>query len=107
MRLQDPTSKELLDQPNDGVGLLFMSYQASIDKQFHFMQKSWANNRKFPHVQPQEPADGIDPIIGQLPAGDPGTTVDHHWPAHAAARQVQGFVHLKGVSTSTRLRRRA
>lgn len=96
LRLQDPTSKELLDQPNDGVGLLFMSYQTSIDKQFHFMQKSWANNRKFPHVKPEEAADGIDPIIGQLPAGDPGTAVDHHWPAHAAAQQVQRFVHLKG-----------
>lgn len=95
-RLQDPTTKELLDQPNDGVGLLFMSYQTSIKDQFHFMQKSWANARKFPHVKPEEAFDGIDPIIGQLPAGDNGSTQDHRWPDHGAAQQVQGFVHLKG-----------
>lgn len=96
VRLQDPTTKELLDQPNDGVGLLFMSYQKSIKDQFHFMQKSWANTRKFPHVKPEEAIDGIDPIIGQLPAGDNGSTKDHRWPDHGAAQQVQGFVHLKG-----------
>jgi Dyp-type peroxidase family len=95
-RLQDPTTKELLDQPNDGVGLLFMSYQTSIKDQFHFMQNNWANNRNFPHVEPGAAADGRDPIIGQLPAGDNGSTQDHQWPGHAKPQQVQGFVHLKG-----------
>lgn len=96
VRIQDPTTKELLDQPNDGVGLLFMSYQKSIKDQFHFMQKNWANTPKFPHVRPEEAPDGIDPIIGQLAAGDGGTVVEHKWPNHAELQQVQGFVHLKG-----------
>jgi Dyp-type peroxidase family len=95
-RLQDPTTKELLDQPNDGVGLLFMSYQKSIKDQFHFMQKNWANTRKFPHVKTEEAFDGIDPIIGQLAAGDNGLVKDHRWPDHSELQQVQGFVHLKG-----------
>ena len=71
-RMQDPVSKELIDQPNDGVGLLFMSYQASIEKQFHFMQESWANNAGFPNA-----GVGIDPVIGQL--GPQGTAAGQVW----------------------------
>jgi len=52
--------KEFIDKPNDGVGLLFMSYQASIEKQYHFMQSSWANNEGFPTAQ-----SGLDPVIGE------------------------------------------
>lgn len=59
-RIQDPDSKELLDKPNDGVGLLFMSYQASIEKQFQFMQTKWVNNEEFPKA-----GVGLDPVIGQ------------------------------------------
>lgn len=32
------------DQPDFGVGLLFMCYQKSIQAQFEFIQKSWAND---------------------------------------------------------------
>lgn len=91
VRLQDPDSKEFIDQPNDGVGLLFMSYQASIEKQFQFMQVSWANNPNFP-----SPGVGIDPVIGQ------GASVDQNWPptygstAGSKPHLFKGFVTLKG-----------
>ena len=55
----DPSS---LQSPKDGVGLLFMSYQASITNQFEFIQQFWANN---PHFS--QGGTGIDPIIGQGP----------------------------------------
>lgn len=50
-------------------GLLFIAYMASIEHQFEFLQRSWANQPLFPgtvdHTQPLD--DGPDPIIG---AGD-------------------------------------
>ncbi len=61
------------------VGLLFMSYNRNIAGQFEFIQQSWANNMNF-----QQPATGLDPIIGQgsgrrapypacpIASGDPG-----------------------------------
>jgi Dyp-type peroxidase family len=49
-----------VQSPNEGVGLLFMSYQASIANQFEFIQRSWANDPNFP-----SPNAGSDPIIGQ------------------------------------------
>ena len=67
-RLQDPDSKEMIDQPNDGVGLLFMSYQASIDKQFRFMQTQWVNSENFPKA-----GVGVDPVIGE------GGTLPQNW----------------------------
>jgi Dyp-type peroxidase family len=90
-RLQDPDSKALIDQPNDGVGLLFMSYQASIDSQFHFMQTQWANNEGFPNA-----GVGIDPVIGQV-----GTQEQQWFPtfgstASPRSEHVGGFVKLKG-----------
>jgi Dyp-type peroxidase family len=90
-RLQDPDSKAMIDQPNDGVGLLFMSYQASIEQQFQFMQTQWANSDGFPKA-----GVGIDPVIGQ------DTTVDQTWfptwgsTADAKTSLFRGFVTLKG-----------
>ena len=90
-RLQDPDTKELIDRPNDGVGLLFMSYQASIERQFHFMQTQWVNNEGFP-----QGGVGIDPIIGQV------GTLPQSWPpvydstAGAVPSLFRGFVALKG-----------
>ena len=54
---------------DDGVdrGLLFMSYQASIDRQFEFVTKTWANLDNSPHDS--TPATGHDPIVGQNPGG--------------------------------------
>lgn len=90
-RLQDPDTKALIDQPNDGVGLLFMSYQSSIENQFHFMQTQWANNEGFPSA-----GVGIDPVIGQV-----GTLGQRWFPtfgstASPQSEHVGGFVKLKG-----------
>ncbi|KAK5071212.1 hypothetical protein LTR64_007716 [Lithohypha guttulata] len=42
-------------------GLLFVCYQSSIDKGFHFIQSFWANNSTFPGS-----GAGIDPMVGQM-----------------------------------------
>lgn len=63
-RTDDPNDGHIYNKPEKGVGLLFMSYQASIANQFEFIQKNWANNPTFPNFNPGKP-DGLDPIIGQ------------------------------------------
>ena len=54
----DPSPYQM---PEEGVGLLFMSYQAKIKDQFEFIQQKMANDETFPI----ETNTGIDPIIGQ------------------------------------------
>ena len=50
-------------------GLMFLSYQASIDTQFQFISTTWANSTN-------KPIDGgIDPVIGQPAAGGPPSTI--------------------------------
>lgn len=46
--------------PADDRGLLFISYQASIARNFEFVQQNWANQVNF-----QMPGDGADPIAAQ------------------------------------------
>lgn len=46
--------------PTRDLGLLFMCFQASIPRQFAFMQKVWANGERS-----IKPGTGIDPLIGQ------------------------------------------
>lgn len=53
----DPLPEQM---PEDGVGLLFMSFQKSIINQFEFIQEKWVNDSDFPKDN-----NGIDPIIGQ------------------------------------------
>jgi Dyp-type peroxidase family len=50
---------------DDGIdrGLLFMSYQGSIEDQFEFVVNTWVNRPNSPHDS--EPPTGHDPIIGQ------------------------------------------
>lgn len=90
-RLQDPDTKELIDKPNDGVGLLFMSYQASIEKQFHFMQTQWVNSEKFP-----KNGIGVDPVIGQGGALAQSWFPDFDSTANPKKQSFRGFVSLKG-----------
>ncbi len=52
--------------PENGVGLLFMSYQQSLVHQFEFIQHTMANDPDFPNPVPDAPNSGIDPIIGQV-----------------------------------------
>jgi Dyp-type peroxidase family len=48
-------------EPTNGVGLLFMCYQSSIDRQFEFIQQSWVNHGE---IGPGNFI-GQDGIIGQ------------------------------------------
>ena len=51
--------------PVDGVGLLFMSYQQSIETQFEVIQK----RANFNDVSAAAKDGGVDPVIGQTPEG--------------------------------------
>ncbi|SOD89595.1 Dyp-type peroxidase [Spirosoma fluviale] len=53
-RTDDPNDGNIYNKPTDKVGLLFMSYQASIKDQFEFVQ-----------TQANDTQEGIDPVIGQ------------------------------------------
>jgi len=48
-----------------GVGLLFMSFQASIHDQFSVLQKAWANSANHARL-----GTGLDPLIGHAKSGD-------------------------------------
>jgi Dyp-type peroxidase family len=46
-------------------GLLFLSYQASIESQFEFLTTDWINSTINPRGYPGDVAAGHDPLIGQ------------------------------------------
>jgi deferrochelatase/peroxidase EfeB len=50
---------EFADQPDAGVGILFMAYQSNIEERFEFILQRWASasNHRREHT-------GVDPIIG-------------------------------------------
>jgi Dyp-type peroxidase family len=94
----DPSPHQM---PEDGVGLLFMSYQKSIEKQFEFIQQNMAND-------PNSPAGiktGIDPIIGQSANKDDKNNEDRNYAfpkeyntpdAGVTSQGFEQFVHMKG-----------
>jgi len=57
--IADPLTRDL---PEHDRGLMFVSYQTSIESQFVFLQTKWVNNA----VDPNN-GGGQDPIIGQRP----------------------------------------
>ncbi|MGG3647131.1 Dyp-type peroxidase [Bacillus wiedmannii] len=66
-----PYGKSYEESPEQERGLLFVSYQTSIIRQFEFLQQSWANNKKNPPGSENViEGSGEDPIIGQNPSGD-------------------------------------
>ncbi|MFT5645537.1 MAG: Dyp-type peroxidase family [Aureispira sp.] len=82
--------------PTRGVGLLFLCFQSSIENQFEFIQKTWANNNDFP-----VPFTGIDPVIGQGEnrTNTKGEDAEQKWNGidgcvHAAS--LANFVRMKG-----------
>jgi Dyp-type peroxidase family len=94
--------REDAERPTEGVGLLFMAYQSSLENQFEFTQVKWANNVNFarPRLALEPDATtGIDPLIGH-PFGASG----QHWPATygisesegEACDQFAGFVKMLG-----------
>jgi Dyp-type peroxidase family len=49
-------------------GLLFNAFMASIERQFEFLQQTWANNAHFPgDAIGDGRVDGPDPVIGEAP----------------------------------------
>ena len=82
--------------PTGGVGLLFMAYNQKIAQQFKFTQQTWANNTNFPVPGTH----GIDPVIGQGPAGPNDQKLSKQWdnPAVSTSNDVlfHGFVTMKG-----------
>lgn len=105
-RPMSPDGSEFDDkdrEPVHGSGLLFMAYMASLEDQFEFTQKSWANNAQFAGNigEAMHPPTGIDPVIGQA-AGNPTTTREHTYrDGHTPGSQpilhtFEQFVHMKG-----------
>lgn len=86
------------DRPAGNVGLLFMAYQSSLERQFEVTQVQWANDPGF--VKPET---GIDPLIGQ-PDGAARTASGQRWPATYGISQsdgrdadaFSGFVTMRG-----------
>ncbi|MBO0937430.1 Dyp-type peroxidase [Fibrella sp. HMF5335] len=67
-RTDGPNDGQIYNKPEGGVGLLFMSYQASIRNQFEVIQHNWANSEQTPDNDDPTgsgPTVGIDPVIGQ------------------------------------------
>lgn len=87
-------SDDLLDsnQPQGGVGLLFMCYQSNIETQFEIMQGFWANKGNIAgHI-----VDGQDSLIGQ--GTNPQKTLPTQWgqPVQSNPFSFHGFVKNKG-----------
>lgn len=60
--LTEPNTEQLnKHRPSKGVGLLFMSYQANIGKQFEFIQNNWINHG---HIAGRNV--GPDGVVGQI-----------------------------------------
>ncbi len=78
-------------EPEKGVGLLFLCYQASIENQFETLQSKWANNPDYPQKHT-----GIDPLIGQTDniTKRPARRVGYNTAKESL--QLNGTVTLKG-----------
>ncbi|KAJ8125147.1 dyp-type peroxidase [Lasiodiplodia mahajangana] len=69
---EEKKAKRSSDDEKLERGLLFVCYQSNLGQGFQFMQKTWANNERFPpkaNSTPPVPTPGIDAIIG---VGGPG-----------------------------------
>lgn len=73
-QMKNLSEKDMDNYDNtENVGLLFMSYQASIEKQFGFIQRVWSNGGTVNSLYNNQPRPvGKDPVIGQT---DKNTTI--------------------------------
>jgi Dyp-type peroxidase family len=90
--LNDP----LNDDPVGERGLFFICLNATIERQFEFVQHTWVNNQKFNGLYDED-----DPIIGTSQSSDPDfkrrfTIQDE--PVRRKASNFQQFVNIKGGS---------
>ncbi len=79
----------LADRPDEGVGLQFLSYQASIADQFAYIQKNWLNNPHYPENRVRE-VPGIDPLVGRH-AAPAGESDSQKWPRSDRGQFAQLF----------------
>jgi Dyp-type peroxidase family len=69
-RTDNPNDGQIVNKPSKDVGLLFMAFNAVIEEQFEFVQRTWANNAGFPALPPGRTIPpGPDPVIGQAVRG--------------------------------------
>jgi Dyp-type peroxidase family len=66
----DVLDEDERDDDGDQRGLLFLSYQASIERQFEHIQRHWLNSPSFPPAEGLR-APGTDPLVGQPDPSDP------------------------------------
>jgi Dyp-type peroxidase family len=71
-------------------GLMFVCYQTSIERQFEFIQRRYANNPDFP-ADKRRPGGGavvpgFDPIVGQAP-GNGARAMDEPFPNYPAGNR--------------------
>lgn len=100
-RNEHPQALQGLDDlPRNGVGLLFMCFQADITNQFAFIQRNWVNAAGFVRQ-----GTGMDPVLGQranpdtpLPAAEQ-LQWSPEWgqaPAQKTPFGFENFVTMKG-----------
>jgi Dyp-type peroxidase family len=65
VRTDGPNDGRTDNKPTGDVGLLFMAFNAELDQQFEFTQRSWANNPGFPKVPASRATPGLDLVMGQ------------------------------------------
>jgi Dyp-type peroxidase family len=87
-------SKPVNTLPERGVGVLFMCFQASIRRQFAFMQRHWCNSMTAP-----EAGAGVDVLAGQ--AKQPIDRTLYRWPEgyNRKTRNVvpfESFISMRG-----------
>ena len=86
-------AEDIAKKTTEERGLLFVSYQTSINAQFEFVQTAWANNPNFIFGKTRTDgktavAPGFDPIIGQAsPTGDRARTSDEPVPNFPVGNQ--------------------
>ena len=67
-----PYGSEFGPDKADTRGLLFASYQSSLENGFHFVQRAWSNNESFPTSKT-----GYDALVGQAKDGGMLTVTMH------------------------------
>jgi Dyp-type peroxidase family len=84
---------DLANAANDGVerGLHFISFQASIRRQFEFLQQTWGINEKFAGLYEDK-----DPLLASREPGDPGIFTLPGVPVRRRLHRLPRFVQVRG-----------
>lgn len=84
---------DLATTPDDSRerGLQFICFQASIRRQFEFIQQTWGNNEKFAGLYEEK-----DPLFGDRESTDPGIFTVPAVPVRQRIRGLPRFVQVRG-----------